>query len=201
MLTRRHLLACSAVTGLLLALPFSPAAAQGGSQATAFVVRLGDALVSIIDGPGSYEEKKTRLEPLIEQSVAVDSIARFCLGRYWNQAGPQQHAEYTRLFHQVLMNNIFGKIGEFQGVTFTPTTTQQRGEEALVGTLIKRPNQQANNVQWVVAPVGGQMKIVDVIAEGTSLRLTQRADYASYLQRNGGNVGALITAMRGQLSR
>jgi phospholipid transport system substrate-binding protein len=37
-----------------------------------------------------------------------------------------------------------------------------------------------------------------VVAEGTSLRLTQRSDYASYLSRNNNNVQALIDAMRQQ---
>lgn len=204
MLTRRRLLACTAMAGVLLS--FAPAMvpgalAQGGPDATAFVVRLGNALVAIIDGPGSYEDKKTRLRPLVDQSVDVDGIARFCLGRFARTATPQQMTEYTRLFHDVLMNNIFGKIGEFQGVTFTPTTTTPREGEMLVGTTIKRPNQQANNVQWVVTPVAGQNKIVDVVAEGTSLRLTQRSDYAAYLQRNGNNVDALIAAMRQQIAR
>ena len=200
MLTRRHLLACTAATGLLLA--FAPGAhAQSTADATGFVVRLGNALVAIIDGPGSYEDKKGRLRPLIEQSVDVEGIARFCLGRFWPTATPPQRTEYTRLFHEVLMNNIFGKIGEFRGVTFTPTTTVQRDSDMLVGTSIKRPNQQANNVQWVVNAAGGQPKIVDVVAEGTSLRLTQRSDYAAYLQRNGNNVDALIGAMRQQVAR
>ena len=200
MLTRRRLLACTAMAGLLLSV--SPHAwAQGAADPTAFVVRLGNALVGIVDGAGSYDDKKTRLRPLVEQSVDVEGIARFCLGRFWRMATPQQQSDYTRLFHDVLMNNIFGKIGEFQGVTFMPTTTTQREGETLVGTLIKRPNQQPNNVQWVVTPVGGQPKIVDVVAEGTSLRLTQRSDYAAYMQRNGGNVDALIAAMRQQVSR
>ncbi len=200
MLTRRRLLACTAMAGVLLSM--SPRVwAQAGEDATGFVVRLGNALVAIIDGPGSYDDKKTRLRPLVEQSVDVDGIARFCLGRFVRTATPQQLAEYTHLFHDVLMNNIFGKIGEFQGVTFTPTATTQRDAETLVGTSIKRPNQQANNVQWVVTPVGGQLKIVDVVAEGTSLRLTQRSDYAAYLQRNGSSVDALIAAMRQQIAR
>jgi phospholipid transport system substrate-binding protein len=42
------------------------------------------------------------------------------------------------------------------------------------------------------------MKIIDVIAEGTSLRLTQRSDYSSFLARNSNNVQALIDAMRQQ---
>jgi phospholipid transport system substrate-binding protein len=54
------------------------------------------------------------------------------------------------------------------------------------------------NVTWVVADESGTPKIVDVIAEGTSLRLTQRSDYASFLAHNGGNIDALIDALRAQ---
>jgi phospholipid transport system substrate-binding protein len=204
MLTRRRLLACSSLAGLFLAaapLTASRAWAQAGGDATAFVVRLGNALVAIIDGPGSYDDKKARLRPLIDQSVDVDGIARFCLGRFWRTATPAQQGEFSQLFHEVLMNNIFGKIGEFRGVTFAPTTTTQREQDTLVGTTIKRPNQQANNVQWVVNQTAGGQKIVDVVAEGTSLRLTQRSDYAAYLQRNNNNVDALIAAMRQQIAR
>jgi phospholipid transport system substrate-binding protein len=50
----------------------------------------------------------------------------------------------------------------------------------------------------VVADENGTPKIIDVIAEGTSLRLTQRSDYASFLAHNGGNIDALIAALREQ---
>ena len=40
---------------------------------------------------------------------------------------------------------------------------------------------------------------MDVVAEGTSLRLTQRSDYASYLTHNGNDVEKLIAAMRRQI--
>ncbi len=200
MLTRRHLLVCTAMTGLLLAA--GPRAwAQGTGEATNFVVKLGNDLVAIINGAGSYDDKKRRLQPVIEAVVDVDGIARFCLGRFARTATPAQVTEFTRLFHDVLMNNIFGKIGEFQGVTFNPTTTTQREQDILVGTLIKRPNQQPNTVQWVVTQVSGRMKIVDVVAEGTSLRLTQRSDYAAYMQRNNNDVDALIGAMKQQIAR
>ena len=200
MITRRALLGTSLTAVALLALPsVSYRAWAQGADATGFVVQLGNALTGIVNGAGSYEDKKRRLGPLVESAVDVDGIARFCLGRYARSASPQQLQEYQALFHRVLLNNIFGKLGEFQGVSFRPTTTTPGEEGTLVGTLIQRPNQQPNNVQWVVANAGGQPKIIDVKAEGTSLRLTQRNDYASYLGRNGGNVDALIAAMRQQL--
>jgi phospholipid transport system substrate-binding protein len=204
MLTRRHLLLCTAMTGLTLAVGYPLQSwAQSGStaEATNFIVKLGTDLVAIVNTAGGYEEKKARLKPLIESAVDVDGIARFCLGRFVRTATPAQLQEYIHLFHDVLLNNIGGKIGEFQGVTFAPTTTTQRDADILVGTLIRRPNQQPNNVQWVVNQVGGQPKVVDVVAEGTSLRLTQRSDYAAYLARNNNDVGALVAAMKQQVAR
>ena len=49
----------------------------------------------------------------------------------------------------MLLNNIAGKIGQFQGVTFNPTTTTQQEGNSLVGTVIRRPNQGAGR-----APTG-----------------------------------------------
>ena len=199
MLTRRDLLAYSAATAALLAA--GPRAwAQAGGGATNFIVTLGNQLAAIVNAPGGYEDKKRRLAPLIEQAVDIDGIARFCLGRFLRTATPDQQARFAQTFHAVLINNIAGKLGEFQGVTFAPTSTTQREGETLVGTVIHRPNQQPNNVQWVVSTATGQMKIVDVVAEGTSLRLTQRSDYSAYLTRNNNNVDALITAMRQQVA-
>jgi len=43
--------------------------------------------------------------------------------------------------------------------------------------------------------------VVDVIAEGTSLRLTTRSEYSAVIQRNGGQVASLLEAMRNQIAQ
>ncbi len=199
MLTRRTLPALAAASALAAML--SPALAQSvdAAQATSFVQTLGSQLVAIVNGPGTTAEKQAKVAPLIERDVDVDGIARFCLGRFWRAATPPQQQNYVREFHKVMLYSITTKLGEFKGVTFAMTRTAQREGATLVGTRITRPNEEPAQVQWVVDQVGGQPKIVDLIAEGTSLRLTQRSDYASFLSRNGGNLDALIAAMRRQV--
>lgn len=196
MLTRRVLLSFGAASAALLIA--GPRAWAQAGDATGFVRQLGDQLVAVVNGPGSVAEKRRRLDPLIEQSVDIDAIGRFCLGRFWRTATPQQQQEFQRLFHQVLLTSVAGSLGNFQGVSFAMTSTSQREGGTYVGTLISRPNQQPNNVQWVVTNASGQPRIIDVIAEGTSLRLTQRSDYAAFLSRNGNSVDALLDAMRRQ---
>ncbi len=201
-LTRRRLLAISgAAIAALATTRWAPAArAQDVTSATNFVQQFGDRLVSIVDSNASEPQKQQEIRPLIDSAVDVDGIALFCLGRFASAATPQQLAEYTRLFHGVLVNNITSKIGDYRGVTFHMTTSSVRGTDAYVGTIVQRPNNGPVNVRWVVSSVSGGMRIVDVVAEGTSLRLTQRSDYASFLGHNGNDLSALIAAMRRQVS-
>ena len=70
----------------------------------------------------------------------------------------------------------------------------------MVSTVIKRPSQPPANVDWVVQQVGGAPKIVDVVADGTSMRLTQRSDYASFIVHNNESIQALLDAMKKQVS-
>jgi phospholipid transport system substrate-binding protein len=80
--------------------------------------------------------------------------------------------------------------------------SQQRTEDdVLVTTVIERPGSPAITLDWRVGDIGGQPKVVDLVAEGTSLRLTQRSEYSAVVQRGGNQVGALLVAMRQQLAR
>ena len=63
------------------------------------------------------------------------------------------------------------------------------------------PGNPPAKVDWLVSAETGGPKIVDVIAEGTSLRLTQRSDYSAYLAHNNNSVQALIDALRQQASQ
>ncbi len=201
MMNRRAFLIGSTVSiAFLAAGPMAWAQAGGTAVATNFIVEFGQRLEAIVNASESTEGKKDKMQPLVEHAVAVDEIGQFVLGRYWRVASPPQQQRFLQLFHQVLINNITSKLGEFRGVTFRATQTTVRNDEYYVGTIITRPNQQPNNVQWVVSMASGRPQIIDVLAEGTSLRLTQRSDYASYISRNGNNVDALIGALQRQVS-
>jgi len=201
MLTRRTLITLTATTALALIPAFQASAESAADRAAAFVKATGEQLVGVVNGPGSIQEKRQRLQQVIDKAVDVEGVARFCLGRYWNNATPEQRKQYVALFHDVLLQNFTGKLGEYQGVRFTMGRTRSGDDTQVVSTVLERPNNPPTNVEWIVSQESGQPKIVDVKAEGTSLRLTQRNDYASYLARNNFSVQALIDAMRQQLSQ
>jgi len=171
------------------------------ARASSFIQTTGNELVAAINATSSpVARRREQVAQILRRSVDVEGVGRFILGRWWRTATPEQQQEYLRLFEQVLIHNLSARFGEYQGVRFQLGRTQARTEEdVLVSTIIERPGNPAFGLDWRVAEVNGQPKIVDVIAEGTSLRLTTRSEYSSVITRNGNNVGALLTAMRQQI--
>ena len=189
--------------GLLAALPVAAGAQPTADPAHAadFVRQAGVELAAVVSGAASPADKQARLQPYLERVVDEDGLARFCLGRYWQLATPEQRAEYLQLFHKVLLLGVVNRLGDYQAgsVRVVVNTPQEKADGVYVPTIVERAGNQPVNITWMVTTDGGTMRISDVVAEGMSLRMTQRSDYASFLARNGGNLSALIAALRKQV--
>jgi phospholipid transport system substrate-binding protein len=205
MLTRRKSITLIATLPAAVALPATlprPAlASPAGDRAVAFIKQTGAKLVAVIDAMGSPEQRRQALGGIIDANIDVDGVARFCLGRFWNTATPAQQQQYVKLFRDMLVANISSKLGDYRGVTFDVGTVQDRDTGEVVATIVKRPNNPPANLQWLVANAATDPKIIDLIAEGTSLRLTERDDYASFLSQHGGRLDALLEGLRKQISQ
>jgi phospholipid transport system substrate-binding protein len=200
MLNRRHYLIASlslAASGLL-----TPSVwAEGVETASAFVQQTGAKLVGIVNGSQAMADKRRSLTQILNAAVDVDGIAQFCLGRFWRSASADQQRRYVAAFHEVLVTNISSKLGEYRGVTLSVQHARAQDDTAIVTSIVERPNSPPTTVDWVIGQPTAAPKIIDVVAEGTSLRLTQRQDYASYLSHNNNDIDALINAMRQQATQ
>ncbi len=193
MITRRFLLSSTAVAAFTV-----PARADAADTAQSFIANLARELIAVANGPTSGADKQAALEKLIDRDVDIATVARFCLGRFWRTATPDQQRDYGALFRAVMVRNITSKVGEYKGVTMDVGKAQAREDDVAVSSVVTRPGNAPNKVDWIVGTAGGAPRIIDVVAEGTSLRLTQRSDYAAFLASHGNNVQALIDAMRAQ---
>ena len=191
---------------LLIALLLAPLAARAqdepdAEQAAVFVKQAGVDLAAVVSGAASPADKQARLEPYLQRVVDEDGVARFCLGRYWAIATPEQRTEYLRLFRLVLLRGVVTRLGDYQAgsVKVSVNPPLQKPDGIYVPTIVERAGNKPVNITWLVTEAGGTMRIGDVIAEGMSLRMTQRSDYASFLSHNGGNVDTLIAALKKQV--
>ncbi len=195
---------------LLLGAVLALAATAGGARAkgadparaTQFIQATGQEMVSALNSNAPVAQRRQQVAAILRRAVDIEGVGRFVLGRWWRQASAAEQQEYMRLFEETLIRNLSARFGEYQGVRLSLGRAQQRAEEdVLVNTVIERPNMAPLSLDWRVGNVNGQPRVVDVIAEGTSLRLTQRSEYSAVIQRNNGQVSALLAAMRNQIQQ
>jgi phospholipid transport system substrate-binding protein len=201
----RFLLHRRLVLAGMMGLACTPAHAQQMdiARATTFVDKAGQDLVNAInDQRLNQAQRRDKVASILRTAIDIEGTGRFILGRYVRQASPTELQDYLKLFDEIIIRNLSSRFGEYRGVKFSLGRSQQRTEEdALVSTLVERPNTPSFTLDWRVAEINGQPKVVDVIAEGTSLRLTTRSEYAAVIQRNSGRVASLLDAMRGQIAQ
>ena len=176
-----------------------PALAQSGApEAGVFVQSLGEEAVrTFSDRSLPREQALRRFQSLLHKGFDVPYIGRWVLGRYWNSASPQQQAEYQKLFEQLIVKTYADRFVEYSGETFKIIGNQPAGEtDSSVTTQIVRPNGPPVNVDWRVRKRDNHYKIIDVMVEGVSMGITQRQEFASVIESNGGKVEGLIQALR-----
>lgn len=180
--------------------PAPPAAEQiDTSPQGKFVQSLGDRAIAILaDKKISEEERSNKFREMLRDSFDLQTIARFVIGRAWNTATPDQQAEYMRLFEALVVKTYSDRFALYTGEGFKARKSRPEGDkDFIVNSDITHPDgTKPTQVDWRIRQKGDKMGIIDVVVEGVSMSVTQRQEYASVLQRNGGDFNALLDLMR-----
>lgn len=191
-LTRRGL---GALTLALAAAPGTGLAA--GDSPDGFIETVGHEVVLVLsDSSLGREQKLDRLSGLLDEATDFPLLARLVMGQYWRRASQAQRDEYVRLFRALAMKTMADRLNEYGGETFDITGSRAVDDrDTIVSTRILRPGgQQPVNVDWRVRDMGGRLAIIDIIAEGVSLVVTQRSEAAEVAGRRG--IDGLLQEMR-----
>ncbi len=172
-----------------------PAKAQTPDQ---FIQALAEQVFNSINGKRlSDDETTARFRTLLQEAFDLKSIGRFELGPYYNSATDQQRTDYQQAFENMIVNAYALRFRDYSGASFKAGRSIPQGKDTQVDSQIF-PNSGAPaiDVSWKIRPENGSYKIIDVAVEGVSLGNTEKAEFASIIERNGGKVQALIDALK-----
>ena len=184
---------------LVLATTFSIGAVAQKAQADTeeFIASLGDrALQVLVVDSQSETERENAFRELLSEGFDLRLIGRYALGRYWRRATAEQRSEYAKLFEDFIVETYVARLGEYSGETLTVVSSRPDDQDTIVTSEIVREGRQPIRVDWRVRRGEGEPKIIDVVVEGVSMLLTQRDEFASVIQRSGGNVEGLLARLR-----
>jgi phospholipid transport system substrate-binding protein len=185
---------------LVMILAFATPREAGAQDANSFIATLGQQAIQVL-GPGVPEvQRQARFRVLFHDDFDLPGIGQFVLGRYWRIATPQEQQDFLGLFQEYLVRAYSARLGQYGGEPFRVTGVRPNGAETIVTSQIIRANGGPIAVDWYLVTQGGRYKITDVYVGGVSMKVTQRDEFASVIQRNGGRVAALIAQLRQKLA-
>lgn len=190
-----------ALAALITALPGAAAAsapATAASPPAQFVQKLGDtALMSLTPKSVNRTTREKRVREILKSNFDVKTIGKFALGTHWKTASEAQRAEYMNLFEDMIVQTYTTRFEDYSGQQLKVSNSIAAGEkDFIVSSQVVQKDGPPVNLDWRVRNTGGALRIVDVVVEGVSMSVTQRSDFSAVIQRNGGDIDALLSSLR-----
>ena len=181
-------------------LPPGPARAdEFGAEAKKFIeILTSDAISMLTVEDISKTERADRFRRLMNENFAIKGIAKFVIGRHWRKSTESEKKEYLQLFEDLLVATYADRFAKYSGEKLVVRKSELRGKgNALVHTIMIRVDgAKPLKVTWRVRGKNGIYKIVDIMVEGISMVVTQKSEFASFIQKNGGSLGPLLIELR-----
>ena len=180
--------------------------ASGHEGVAEFVRKLGQTAIHELAPDGiTQAERETRFRALLQANFDLPRITRFVLGRYVRSATPEQMTEFTTLYEDLMTLTYARLFASYAGESFT--VLREAGDPgsrySLVLGQIGLPSGGAPiALDWqILTSDDGSHRVVDLKVEGVSLAIAQRDEFTAVLDRNGGNIDALLDEIRGRIGK
>ncbi len=179
---------------------FSAQASATHTDPGAFVKALGDRAIELLtSGQISEEEQAKRFRTLLREGFAVNKIGQFVLGKYRRKATSEELHEFLQLYEDYIVSLYSSAFRNYSGQTFAVSRvvqTKNRHDTMVVTHINPETDPNPTKVIFQVRNWENVYKVLDIKIQGVSMILTQRDEFTGLISNNGGNVSALIDALR-----
>lgn len=192
---RRWVLAALSGAAVLAAAP--RARALSADEARAFVAETVDELFAISRSSAPLAEQRRAFRALLERRMAIDAVARTCLGVAWRSATEAQRRAYLDAFRHYISVKYGSRFDDFRNAKLEILRARDFGSRGVVvesrGTL---PNGESAIVEWGVTERDGRPVISNIVVEGVSLVASERELIGAMLDQKRGDLDALIAELK-----
>lgn len=164
-----------------------------GFAATAAENYVSTVATSVIAAANSGSSSQFR--SVLRQHADIPSIALFSLGQYRKNLSAGQRQEYFALVERYISSVFTTHAGKLKGQKLVVTGSREVKDSVVVDSRLTSASGNTA-VTWRLLRKGGGYRIFDVNVQGIWLASTQKTNFTSVLQKNNGDVGALIAYLR-----
>jgi phospholipid transport system substrate-binding protein len=174
----------TALIALAAASIATPAAAEvDASDPGRFVQSLAQTGFGVLKG--NRGNARSQFRSLLSRHFAVEAIGDRLIQRWRPTLKPAQYQAYKTAFPNFIVGTYADRLYEYADAAIKVVRVQDQGTNAAVLTQVTRPGARPVNAVWTVTKAGPGYKVTNLTVNGINLAVTQRADFDSYVQRNG----------------
>ena len=177
---------------------FKPGLVYASQQNAA--IEIVDQAVSkinqIINSGDAQTQMLRSFERVFNVYADVPTIAKYALGRDARTASEGQLKAYIKAFSGYFSNKYGKRFREFIGGKIEIKSVVKVKNYYSVNTIAHMPAYEPFEVDFLVSDRSGQPLVFNLIIEGVNMLLAERQEIGALLDRNSGNIDALIDDLR-----
>lgn len=164
------------------------------------VVTIINSITDLLNNKAlSQQQKQKQFQAVLNSKFDMNTIGRFAMGRYWRTATQEQRKRYLALFNAMIVDTYSRRFSEYKGQIVRVDSSRSVGKrDAVITSYVDEKNKPKIKLDWRLRKDNNRFYVIDLVIEGASMALTQRSDFASVIQRGGGNVDVLLSHLAGR---
>ena len=174
---------------------FSFTNSSWSQTASEFISALTIEASDILSGKLSDEEKITQLKKIGEDTVDIDGIGLYTLGKYRKTLSDTQKNQYKELFRNYFLKSFSSRLVGYSDAKIAVLSEEVKNEKYTIvfSKLIGTSDRPEVKIDWRVYTKDPENPLIrDLIIEGLSLARTQKEEFNSIIVNNDGNIEVLF---------
>ena len=144
----------------------------------------------------SAEQRRVEIRRVATDLFDFDEISRRALSRHWTARTPEEQAEFTRLFTDLLERAYIGRIESYSGEKIVYGSEAVDGPFATVRSRVLTRRNTETPLEYRLHLKDGRWKVYDILIDNVSFVSTYRSEFSRILQKE--SYAALLERIRKQ---
>ena len=184
---------------LILFISFSFTEKSLSLEPSQFIQSIVDEASQVLVTNITKEEKIDKLKSIAIKSVDIKGIGLYSLGSHRKNLSDGQKEEYNDLFRKYFLKSFASRLSDYTDPKINVLSQKKLNEKyTMVSSLLVATGKTPEvKIDWRVYTKNPDQPLIrDLIIEGLSLAKTQKEEFNSVIQSNGGDINALFLNLK-----
>jgi len=164
-----------------------------------FIAEIVEKAKKILIATNSKETKEVKLAEIALKTADIKGIGFYTLGKYRKTLNEDQLEEYAILFEKYFLKSFTSRLSDYSDPKIEVISADIINPKYTIvrSILLSTAKKPEVKIDWRVYTKNPENPLIrDLIIEGLSLARTQKAEFASVIESNNGDVTKLFETLK-----